>query len=46
MLSNLVNHIKMFSVEAIKYLKKLSPKINLNNISIIGDGLETDILRR
>jgi len=31
-------------LEAIKYLKKLSPKINLNNISIIGDGLETDIL--
>ena len=31
-------------VEALKHLKKLSPKINLNNVSIIGDGLETDIL--
>ena len=25
-------------------LKKISPKINLSNVSIIGDGLETDIL--
>ena len=31
-------------LEALKHLKKLSPKINLNNVSIIGDGLETDIL--
>ena len=31
-------------VEALKHLKKISPKINLNNVSIIGDGLETDIL--
>ena len=31
-------------VEALKHLKKLSPKINLTNVSIIGDGLETDIL--
>lgn len=31
-------------LETIKYLKKLSPKINLSNVSIIGDGLETDIL--
>ena len=31
-------------LEALKHLKKISPKINLNNVSIIGDGLETDIL--
>ena len=31
-------------LEALKHLKKLSPKINLSNVSIIGDGLETDIL--
>ena len=31
-------------LETIKHLKKLSPKINLSNVSIIGDGLETDIL--
>ena len=31
-------------VEALKHLKKIFPKINLNNVSIIGDGLETDIL--
>ena len=30
--------------EALKHLKILSPNINLNNVSIIGDGLETDIL--
>jgi len=30
--------------EALKHLKILSPIINLNNVSIIGDGLETDIL--
>ena len=30
--------------EALNHLKKLSPNINLANISIIGDGLETDIL--
>ena len=29
--------------EALKHLKKLSPNINIDNISIIGDGLETDI---
>ena len=31
-------------LEALKHLKKISPKINLSNVSIIGDGLETDIL--
>ena len=30
--------------EAINFLKKINPNINLQNISIIGDGLETDIL--
>jgi HAD superfamily hydrolase (TIGR01459 family) len=30
--------------EALESLKQLSPNINLHNISIIGDGLETDIL--
>ena len=31
-------------LEALKFLKMLSPKINFNNVSIIGDGLDTDIL--
>ncbi len=31
-------------LEALKHLKLIVPNINLNNISIIGDGLETDIL--
>ena len=30
--------------EALKHLKLLSPNINLKNVSVIGDGLETDIL--
>ncbi|MBH88233.1 MAG: TIGR01459 family HAD-type hydrolase [Pelagibacterales bacterium] len=30
--------------KALSHLKKLSPSINLANISIVGDGLETDIL--
>ena len=30
--------------EAINCLKKIKPNLNLNNLSIIGDGLETDIL--
>tara|TARA_A100001037_G_scaffold83462_1_gene75531 strand:- start:74 stop:970 length:897 start_codon:yes stop_codon:yes gene_type:complete len=31
-------------LEAINCLKKINPNLNLNNLSIIGDGLETDIL--
>ena len=31
-------------LEALKFLKMFSPKINFNNVSIIGDGLDTDIL--
>jgi len=31
-------------LEAINFLKKINPNLNLQNISIIGDGLETDIL--
>ena len=31
-------------LEVLKFLKMFSPKINFNNVSIIGDGLDTDIL--
>ena len=31
-------------LEAINCLKKINPNLNLDNLSIIGDGLETDIL--
>ena len=31
-------------LKALKFLKMFSPKINFNNVSIIGDGLDTDIL--
>ena len=35
---------KSVFLEALKFLKMFSPKINFNNVSIIGDGLDTDIL--
>ena len=31
-------------IEAINYFKKINPNIKLQNLSIIGDGLDTDIL--